>query len=109
MTGVIRARMDSTAAGQGREVVWSASEFIGFRHGYAGTTYKGQGKTLDHTYLYHSHHWRSAASYVALTRQRESAQVFVARETVRDAPNSRGRWRAGRSRPRPLPGPRSTS
>ena len=86
MTGVIRARMDSTAAGQGREVVWSASEFIGFRHGYAGTIYKGQGKTLDHTYLYHSHHWRSAASYVALTRQRESAQVFVARETVRDAP-----------------------
>ena len=86
MTGVIRARMDSPAAGQGREVMWSASEFIGFRHGYAGTIYKGQGKTLDHTYLYHSHHWRSAASYVALTRQRESAQVFVARETARDAP-----------------------
>jgi Ti-type conjugative transfer relaxase TraA len=84
MTGVIRARMDSTAAGQGREVVWSASEFIGFRHGYAGTIYKGQGKTLDHTYLYHSHHWRSAASYVAL-------------------------WRARRSRPRRLPGPHSTS
>jgi Ti-type conjugative transfer relaxase TraA len=85
MTGVIRARMDFTAAGQGREVVWSASEFIGFRHGYAGTIYKGQGKTLDHTYLYHTHHWRAAASYVALTRQRESAQVFVARETARDA------------------------
>ena len=30
-------------------------------------------------------HWRAAASYVALTRQRESAQVFVARETARDA------------------------
>ena len=85
-TGVIRARLDSTAAGQGREVMWSASEFVGFRHGYAGTIYKGQGRTLDHTYLYHTHHWRSAASYVALTRQRESAQVFVARETARDAP-----------------------
>jgi len=85
-TGVIRARLDSTVAGQGREVVWSASEFTGFRHGYAGTIYKGQGRTLDHTYLYHTHHWRSAASYVALTRQRERAQVFVARETARDAP-----------------------
>jgi Ti-type conjugative transfer relaxase TraA len=83
-TGVIRARLDA-AAGQGREVTWSASDFIGFRHGYAGTIYKGQGKTLDHTYLYHTHHWRSAASYVALTRQRETAQVFVARETSRDA------------------------
>jgi AAA domain/BID domain of Bartonella effector protein (Bep) len=84
-TGVIRARLDSTAGQEGREVEWSASEFIGFRHGYAGTIYKGQGRTLDHTYLYHTHHWRSAASYVALTRQRESAQVFVATETARDA------------------------
>jgi hypothetical protein len=82
-TGVIRTRLDA-ANGEGREVTWSAAEFDGFRHGYAGTIYKGQGKTLDHTYLYHTHHWRAAASYVALTRQRESAQVFVARETARD-------------------------
>jgi hypothetical protein len=66
-------------------VTWSADEFEGFRHGYAGTIYKGQGKTLDRTYLYHTEHWRAAASYVALTRQRDSAQVFVARETARDA------------------------
>jgi hypothetical protein len=83
-TGVIRARLDAAAGQAGREVEWSASEFAGFRHGYAGTIYKGQGRTLDHTYLYHTHHWRAAASYVALTRQRESAQVFVARETARD-------------------------
>ena len=84
-TGVIRARLDAPGGQEGREVEWSALEFAGFRHGYAGTIYKGQGKTLDHTYLYHTHHWRAAASYVALTRQRESAQVFVARETTRDA------------------------
>jgi ATP-dependent exoDNAse (exonuclease V) alpha subunit len=65
-------------------VTWSAHEFEGFRHGYAGTIYKGQGKTLDWTYLYHTEHWRAAASYVALTRQRDSAEVFVARETARD-------------------------
>ncbi len=63
----------------------AAAEFEGFRHGYTGTIYKGQGKTLDHTYLLHTHHWRAAASYVALTRQRESAQVFVAEDTARDA------------------------
>ncbi len=78
-TGQLAATLDS-----GRMVSWSADDFQGFRHGYAGTIYKGQGKTLDHTYLYHTHHWRSAASYVALTRQRDSAQVFVARETARD-------------------------
>jgi ATP-dependent exoDNAse (exonuclease V) alpha subunit len=84
MTGVIRARLDARAGQPGREVVWSAEEFAGFRHGYAGTIYKGQGRTLDYTYLFHTYHWRSAASYVALTRQRDSAQVFVARETARN-------------------------
>lgn len=83
-TGVIRARLDAPAGSEPREVVWSVSEFSGFRHGYAGTIYKGQGKTLDQTYLLHTHHWRQASSYVALTRQRESAQVFVATETARD-------------------------
>jgi hypothetical protein len=83
-TGEISARLDAAAEAPGREVVWAAAEFSGFRHGYAGTIYKGQGKTLDHTYLLHTHHWRAAASYVALTRQRESAQVFVAEETARD-------------------------
>jgi Ti-type conjugative transfer relaxase TraA len=79
-TGQLTAMLDS-----GREVSWSAAAFQGFRHGYAGTIYKGQGKTLDHSYLYHTAHWRAAASYVALTRQRDSAQVFVARETAGDA------------------------
>ena len=81
--GVLHAMLDG-AGGQGRQVFWSAEAFDGFRHGYAGTIYKGQGKTLDHSYLYHSHHWRQSSSYVALTRQRESAQIFVARETAKD-------------------------
>jgi ATP-dependent exoDNAse (exonuclease V) alpha subunit len=75
--GVLRAVLDG-AGGPGREVSWSAKDLDGFRHGYAGTIYKGQGRTLDHTYLYHSHHWRQASSYVALTRQRESARIFAA-------------------------------
>jgi Ti-type conjugative transfer relaxase TraA len=82
--GRISVRLDAGAAGEGRVVTWLASEFEGFRHGYAGTIYKGQGKTLDHTYLLHSRHWRRAASYVALTRQRQSATIFAASETARD-------------------------
>jgi len=85
-TGQVSVRLDALAGKEGPTVTWSAADgFEGFRHGYAGTIYKGQGKTLDHTYLLHTHHWRAAASYVALTRQRESAQVFVATETARDA------------------------
>lgn len=47
----------------------------GFRHGYAGTISKGQGKTLDHAYLYHIGH-------LALTRQRESAKPRRSRRFV---------------------------
>lgn len=82
--GRISVALDAAAGREGRKVEWYASEFNGFRHGYAGTIYKGQGKTLDHTYLMHTHHWRAASSYVALTRQRESAKIFVATETARD-------------------------
>ena len=62
----------------------AAGEFDKFRHGYAGTIYKGQGRTLDQTYLYHSEHWRNATSYVALTRHRENVTLFVATETASD-------------------------
>ncbi|MGO9005292.1 MAG: AAA family ATPase [Beijerinckiaceae bacterium] len=67
-----------------KRVEFDAKEFQDFRHGYAGTIYKGQGRTLDQTYLYHSEHWRSAASYVALTRHRDKAELFVARDTAED-------------------------
>lgn len=68
----------------GERRMFDAAQFQTFRHGYAGTIYKGQGRTLDQSYLYHSEHWRSAASYVALTRHREKAELFVARNTAAD-------------------------
>ncbi len=73
----------STASSRRRSISTPAS-FDQFRHGYAGTIYRGQGRTLDQTYLYHSEHWRSAASYVALTRHRDKAELFVARNTAAD-------------------------
>jgi hypothetical protein len=69
---------------QGKVINFDAANFDQFRHGYAGTIYRGQGRTLDQSYLYHSEHWRSAASYVALTRHRDKAELFVARNTARD-------------------------
>jgi hypothetical protein len=63
---------------------FDSTAFPEFRHGYAGTIYKGQGRTLDQTYLYHSEHWRSAASYVALTRHQDKAELFVATNTAAD-------------------------
>jgi hypothetical protein len=77
----IAVRLDGR---QPKTINFDAASFDQFRHGYAGTIYRGQGRTLDQTYLYHSEHWRSAASYVALTRHRDKAELFVARNTARD-------------------------
>ena len=79
----LAVRLDGTRDGI---KIFDAVEFQTVRHGYAGTIYRGQGRTLDQTYLYHSEHWRSAASYVALTRHREKAEIFVATDTLNTRP-----------------------
>lgn len=60
----------------GRLIKWPPAGG-GLRHGYAGTLYKGQGKTFDQTYLLHSDGMRHAAGYVALTRHREDVTLFA--------------------------------
>jgi Ti-type conjugative transfer relaxase TraA len=69
---------------EGKTINFDAANFDHFRHGYAGTVWKGQGDTLDKSFLYHSEHWRSAPSYVALTRHREQTDLFVATNTAKD-------------------------
>ncbi len=68
------------------KVTFDADTFRDFRHGYAGTIYRGQGRTIDETYLFHSKYWRNASSYVALTRHSEKTELFVAREIAKDLP-----------------------
>ncbi len=58
-----------------------AGEFDAIRHGYAGTIYKGQGKTKTQTYLLHSDNWRAASGYVALSRHSESVKLFAAEKS----------------------------
>jgi ATP-dependent exoDNAse (exonuclease V) alpha subunit len=69
---------------KGATITFDAGTFDKFSHGYAGTIYKGQGATVDQAYLYHSEHWKAAASYVAITRHREGVALFVARNTAKD-------------------------
>jgi hypothetical protein len=85
----IKDREDGSAAlkvvtDKGREITLDTANFDKITLGYAGTIYKGQGKTLEDTYLLHTRHWRDASSYVALTRARSPSQLFVARD---EAPN----------------------
>ncbi|MBF0562407.1 MAG: AAA family ATPase [Alphaproteobacteria bacterium] len=68
----------------GRTSCFDSRQFDGFRHGYAGTIYKSQGKTIGETYVLHSTHWRAESFYVALTRQEYEAKVFVGRDVAAD-------------------------
>lgn len=77
--GVLNVRSDA-----GRPIRVDTNEFTQFSLGYAGTIHRGQGKTLDSSYLLHTRHWRDAASYVAMTRARRDARVFVARSEAAD-------------------------
>lgn len=58
-------------------------ETIGVRLGYASTVYKSQGRTIDEVWLHHTIHWRDAASYVALSRQRWAVRIFANHKTCR--------------------------
>ena len=69
---------------RGRMIVVDTREFSDIDLGYAGTIYRGQGKTLDQTYLLHTKHWRDASSYVAMTRARGDTRVYVASDQARD-------------------------
>lgn len=74
----------TVATDKGREITFDTADFAKISLGYAGTIYKGQGKTLENTYLLHTRHWRDASSYVALTRARSPSEIFVARDEAPD-------------------------
>ena len=72
------------AGGTGALITVDTATFGQFRHGYAGTVYRGQGQTFDETYLLYSPHWRATAGYVALTRHRQKTALFVSRTLAGD-------------------------
>jgi Ti-type conjugative transfer relaxase TraA len=49
-------------------------------HGYAATVHKAQGSTVDRTYVLATPHFDRHAAYVALSRHRETATLFYARD-----------------------------
>ena len=49
-------------------------------HGYAVTTHKAQGQTVDHVFVAASKHMDAKGLYVAMTRHRENVEFFYAKE-----------------------------
>lgn len=66
----------------GRSATFNAKKFDKFGLGYAGTVYRGQGKTQTEVYaLYDSAFaWNARTAYVGMTRHKAKVELFVPRE-----------------------------
>lgn len=70
----------------GEIVTFDPTEYTNFGHGYAGTVYRGQGKTVSQAYcLYDSKFaWSAKSAYVAMTRHKRQVDLYVPRELAPD-------------------------
>jgi Ti-type conjugative transfer relaxase TraA len=70
----------------GTETGFDPRSFAEWGLGYAGTCYRGQGKTQDRAFLLYDHPfvWNAATTYVGLTRHREHVQLYVPKELAAD-------------------------
>jgi hypothetical protein len=79
--GWVKARTDT-----GRSVAFNTATFKEFGLGYAGTVYRGQGKTQPEVYALYDNvfAWNARTAYVGLTRHQNRVELYVSRDL---APN----------------------
>jgi len=80
--GRITALLDGTAraGGNARSVSISTADYAAIDHGYATTIHKTQGATVDRSFVMASGTMDRHLTYVAMTRHRDGAQLYAARE-----------------------------
>jgi len=71
----ISGKMMTVLLDDKRELTFDTTAYDEFDHGYAGTVHKGQGVTVDRAYVLASTPFDSGATYVAMTRHRESVEL----------------------------------
>jgi hypothetical protein len=59
-----------------REVSFNLQDYKDIDHGYAATVYKAQGITVDKTSMLASRYYDSHATYVGMTRHRDTADIY---------------------------------
>lgn len=66
----------------GRQVAFDPRIYQAFDHGYACTIHKAQGVTVDNAFIYATRTMDRHLTYVAMTRHRDSAQMYVGRDEI---------------------------
>lgn len=80
----LMVRLDHPDRGKARRVEFSLKDYPDIDYGYAATVYKAQGVTVDRTHILASTYFDRHSIYVAMSRHREGADLYVSRE---DFPN----------------------
>jgi hypothetical protein len=77
----VKARTDT-----GRVVMWDTATFKEYALGYAGTVYRGQGRTQTDVYALYDNAfaWNARTAYVGLTRHKNRVELYVSRDLARD-------------------------
>ncbi|NRQ18307.1 Ti-type conjugative transfer relaxase TraA [Ensifer sesbaniae] len=70
----------------GRDVVISEDSYSNVDHGYAATIHKSQGSTVDRTFVLATGMMDRHLTYVAMTRHRDRADLYAARENFEPKP-----------------------
>ncbi len=70
----------------GRDVVISEDSYRNIDHGYAATIHKSQGATVDRTFVLATGMMDQHLTYVAMTRHRDDAVLYAAREDFEPKP-----------------------
>ncbi|RVG71209.1 Ti-type conjugative transfer relaxase TraA, partial [Sinorhizobium meliloti] len=78
---LLSVRLDS-----GREVVISEDSYRNVDHGYAATIHKSQGSTVDRTFVLATGMMDQHLTYVAMTRHRDRADLYAAKEDFEAKP-----------------------
>lgn len=77
---VMTVALDPDDRGRSRTVEVNTQTYNHLDHGYAATVYKTQGTTVDRTFVLASQYFDRHTTYVALSRHRDSADVYYSRE-----------------------------
>lgn len=77
--GHLDIRLDAPR-GPGRTVAVSMADYAAVDHGYATTIHKAQGATVDRSFVLASNSMDRHLAYVSMSRHREEAKMYVARD-----------------------------
>lgn len=80
----LQIRLDGAGQNNARVLSIPVNSYQAFDHGYATTIHKSQGATVDRAFVMASGTMDRHLTYVAMTRHRDSVQLYAGRDEMKD-------------------------